>query len=157
MLNNINIKLKKGFISIETIVALSVVLIFMLLFIAILTYHYPRIMLEKEVQTLAQIAKIQGGLTDSSSAIESDVDVFKDRLEKIGYNRDKIEITAQTIPGRFNAIGVTPLNGTGNNYIKRNTKELIEIVVKVPASKYIIFFKMKNTYVIREIVGSERW
>ena len=72
---------KKGFVSIETIIALSWVIFFFLLFVSIYAYNAPRIMLEKEVQNLAQIAKIQGGLTDpTSETVNSDITKFKKNL-----------------------------------------------------------------------------
>lgn len=161
------IKNSKGFVAIESIIAMSGVLFIILLFVSILCYNYPRIMLEKEIQPLAQTAKIQGGLTDETSQpANSDIDMFKDRLSKMGYDKSKIVVTAKTIPGNQNAIGVTPINSNGNNYIKRDSKQLIEVVVSVPADKGIFtapltFFGVKNTlndrYVVREVVGSERW
>lgn len=168
MKNKLNILNKrKGFVSIEAIIVLGVVMFFILFFLAILTYNYPRIMLEKEVQVLAQTAKIQGGLTDINSQPQnSDIELFKDRLEKMGYKRDEIEITAITIPGNLNAIGVTPINQEGTNYIKRDSKELIEITVILPSNTNLFtapikYFGIKRgfsgKYVIREIVGSERW
>lgn len=163
-----SIKNKKGFVAIEAVIILSGVMFFILLFISILTYNYPRIMLEKEVQILAQTAKIQGGLTDiTSQNVNSDIEVFKDRMEQMGYNRDEVVIAAKTIQGNLNAIGVTPINdSTGDNYIKRDSKEFIEITVTIPSSENVLksplkYFGMKNAlsgkYVIREVVGSERW
>lgn len=162
-----SIKNTKGFVAVETIIVMSGVLFFFLLFISIVTYHVPRIMLEKEVQWLAQTAKIQGGLTDKTSQpTNSDVELFKDRLEEMGYDRDSITITAKTIPSGINAIGVTPINQTGSNYIKRDSKEYIEITVVIPSdmnlfSSPLHFFGLKteekNYYVIKEVVGSERW
>lgn len=164
---SIAIKNNKGFVAIETIIVLAGVMFFLLLFISILCYNYPRIMLEKEVQILAQTAKIQGGLTDDTSQPkDSDISLFKDRMEKMGYNRDEVEITALTIPGKINAIGVTPMNLEGNKYIKRDSKELIEITVIAPANNNVFKAPLKyfgidratmSNYVIREIVGSERW
>lgn len=161
-----NIRDAKGFVAIETIIVLSGVMFFILLFVSILTYNYPRIMLEKEVQILAQTAKIQGGLTDKvSQPSNSDIELFKDRMEKMGYARDEVQVTAKTIPGNVNAIGVTPMNQSGDNYIKRDSKELIEIVVVAPSDKNVFtaplkYFGLKafnGDYVIREVVGSERW
>lgn len=160
-------KNKKGFVAVETIIVLSGVMFFILLFVSILTYNYPRIMLEKEVQVLAQTAKIQGGLTDNiSQPSNSDIELFKTRLEQMGFDKNNVVITAKTIPGNVNAIGVTPMNVTGSNYIKRDSKELIEIVVIVPSDKTVFssplkYFGIGNAlskdYVIREVVGSERW
>lgn len=158
---------KKGFVSIETIIALSWVIFFFLLFVSIYAYNAPRIMLEKEVQNLAQIAKIQGGLTDpTSEPVNSDITKFKKNLKVMGYEEEDITISAKTITGNQNAIGVTPINQTGTNYIKRDSKDLIEIVVIIKANNNLFtapmnFFGLSNKisgqYTIREVVGSERW
>lgn len=165
MLNKI--KDTKGFIAVEAVIVMAGLMFFILLFISFLSYTLPRVMLEKEVQSLAQIAKIQGGLTDiHSQPLNSDIELFKDNLEKIGYDRSKIIVQAKTIQSDMNAIGVTPLNEKGNNYIKRDSKELIEIIVSIPADKThfdapLRFFGVKNTlsgvYTFREVIGSERW
>lgn len=161
------LKNSKGFVAIETVIVMSGVMFFLILFIAFFSYTTPRIMLEKEVQNLAQIAKIQGGLTDKSSQpINSDIELFKANLEKMGYDKDEIKIEAKTIPSGAIATGVTPINQEGNNYIKRDSKELIEIIVEIPADKSsfdapLKYFGIKNIlsdkYIFKEVVGSERW
>lgn len=157
----------KGFIAVESIIAVSALLFFFVLFVSFLTYTVPKISLEKEVQNLAQIAKKQGGLTDKiSEPTNSDIEVFKDTLGKMGYDKTKIIIVAKTIPSGQVATGVTPLDGSGNNYIKRDSKELMEILISIPADKTVFnapakFFGIKNVvsgvYTFREVVGSERW
>lgn len=161
------IKNSKGFVAIESIIAMSGLIFFLLLFVSFLCYTLPKITLEKEVQTLAQIAKIQGGLTDKvSQPVNSDIELFKANLDKMGFDISQVVIQAKTIPSGYNAIGVTPINSKGSNYIKRDSKELIEILIRVPADKSLFdsplkFFGIKNTlsgvYTFREIVGSERW
>lgn len=161
------LKNKKGFIAIESLIAISALLFFFVLFISFLSYTIPKISLEKEVQNLAQIAKKQGGLTDKTSQpVNSDIELFKDTLEKMGYDKNSIVIEAKTIPSGQMAIGVTPLNEEGNNYIKRDSKELIEITISIPADKSVFnvplkFFGIKNNlsgvYYFREVIGSERW
>ena len=158
---------KRGFVSIETVIAMSTVLFFFILFVSIFAYTMPRINLEKEVQHLAQVAKIQGGLTDETSdPNNSDIKRFTDNLVAMGYDKDGIEVVAKTINDKKNAIGVTPLNKNGTNYIKRDSKDLIEVIVTVDANKDLFtaplkFFGLNNTlsgkYVMREVVGSERW
>lgn len=158
---------KKGFVSIETILSMTAIIVSVLIAIGFFTWIYPRVMLQIETHTLAQKAKIQGGLTNSiSQPVNSDIELFKDRLVELGYDRESIEVTATTIPGNHNAIGVTPLHESGNNYIKRDSKETIEIVVKVPANRSILaplsFFghdedEISEKYTIVESVMSERW
>lgn len=157
---------KKGFVAVETILSSTVCLSLFVLFAGFLAYMTPRIMLEKEVQDLAQIAKKQGGLTDSTSQpVNSDVDRFKDALASQGYDRSKITVTAIANPSNKNAIGVTPLTGSGKNYITRDNKDLITITVVVPSDSSLFkipfslmgFSKNMNNYIITETVGSERW
>lgn len=137
-----------------------------LIAIGFFTLIYPRIIIQTETHTLAQKAKIQGGLTNElSQPVDSDVELFKDRLVKLGYERDQIEITATTVDSNVNALGVTPLYGEGANYIKRDSKELIQIIVQVPANTSITaplsFFKndtpVSKKHTIVETVMSERW
>ena len=161
------LKNRKGFVAIEAVIVMSGVLFLLILFISFLSYTLPKVMLEKEVQALAQTAKIQGGLTNNTSQpVNPDIELFKDNLAKHGYNRDEIVIEAKTIPSGMNAIGVTPLNESGTNYIRRDSKELIEITISIPADKSLFneplkFFGVKNTlsgvYTFKEVVGSERW
>ena len=84
----------------------------------------------------------------------------------MGYDESDISVSAKTITGNQNAIGVTPINKNGDNYIKRDSKDLIEIIVTIKAKKNLFtaplnFFGLSNSisgqYTIREVVGSERW
>ena len=143
-MKKIKLNNKEGFISIETIIAMSSILFFFIFFIAIFAYNMPRISLEKEVQSLAQIAKIQGGLTDETSEPgKSDIKRFKDDLKAMGYEDSDIQIYAKTLNSKQNAIGVTPISSNGTNYVKRDSKELIELVVKVKADKSVFTAPLK--------------
>jgi hypothetical protein len=160
-------KNKKAFVSIEAIIATSTALMVVLVAIGFFTLIYPRVMLQMETHNLAQKAKIQGGLTNEiSQPVDSDIALFKKRLVELGYDESQIEITATTKPGNINAIGVTPLKDGGSNYIKRDSKELIHIVIRVPANTSIKaplgFFgndgsNINEKYTIVETVMSERW
>lgn len=134
--------------------------------IGFFTLIFPRIMLQTETHALAQKAKIQGGLTSAiSQPIDSDIELFKDRLVQLGYERDQIEVTATTVESNIDATGVTPLYAEGSEYIKRDSKDLIQIVVQVPANTTITaplsFFKndapVAKKYTVVETVMSERW
>lgn len=163
------IKNKKGFLSIEAILAVSTALMVILVALGFYTMLYPRIMLQLETHSLAQKAKLQGGLTDMTSlALDSDVELFKDRLEELGYERGDVIVEAVTQPGNMLAMGVTPLYESGTNYIKRDSNETIRIIVKVPSNGTIkaplSFFnnqeaidKVPDYYTIVESVMSERW
>jgi hypothetical protein len=159
-------KNKKGFVSIEAILATSTALMVVLVAIGFFTLIYPRVMLQMETHNLAQKAKIQGGLTTAiTQPVDSDIEQFMKRMMELGYERDDVEITATTKPGNYNAIGVTPLQVAGSNYVKRDSKEMIHIVIRVPANTSIKaplgFFRndtpVNEKYTIVETVMSERW
>ncbi|WCK57688.1 hypothetical protein PP175_27005 (plasmid) [Aneurinibacillus sp. Ricciae_BoGa-3] len=161
------LKNKKGFVSIETIIATTCALMVVLLSIGFFTWLFPRVMLQIETHDLAQKAKIQGGLTDATSEpVNSDVEQFKNRLAQMGYDKNQVNVIATTKPGNLNAMGVTPLHDNGTNYIKRDSKELIQLTIQVPANNSIkapmSFFGLNqnlvdNKYTIVESVMSERW
>lgn len=56
-------KNKKAYISIEATFAISALLIFFTLLIGLFGFVVPRMYLEKEVQSIAQMVKINGGIT----------------------------------------------------------------------------------------------
>lgn len=153
-------KSRKGFVSIESIFPITLVLIFIVFFVSLLSYNLPKITMEKEVQLLSQLCKIHGGLT------EEDVNTFLERMKEKGISADEINITAVTEQSNLNAMGVSPMDSNDGNYIKRESGEIIEIKVEIPANKSVFnfvlkFFGIKNTisdkYVFREVVVSERW
>lgn len=153
-----NLKNKKGFVSVEAVIAMVTFLCMTLLCIGFFTYTYPKIFLEKEVHLLAQKAKIQGGLTNS------DVTAFKTELENRGYKKADIVLTAKC--GSKNALGVDKIGSTGKNYIKRTELQPIVINVSIPANKKLLkgpflhfglTSALSDTYHFRETVLSERW
>lgn len=157
---------KKGFVSIETIISLVPIMMVVFLSIGFFCYMYPQIAMEKQVHVLAETAKIQGGLTDNTSdSNNSDIDNFLKKAKKFGFDKNDIKITAITDPGDKNAIGVTPLNEDGDNYIKRNTKEVINISVTYPSNNFIVgplrYFNISSYKLkyqtIHQSVLSERW
>jgi len=156
---------KKGFVSIEAIIAISSALMVILVGIGFFTLMFPRIMLQQETHQLAQKAKIQGGLTTpETELVDSDLSLFLDRLEDIGYERDDVVVSVVTTPGNIDALGVTPLHEDGSDYVSRDSEEIMHIRVEVPANISInaplSFFgssKAENTYRVMETVMSERW
>lgn len=160
-------KNKKGFIAIETVIALTVVIIFILLFIGFYIYLYPRIVLEKEVHTLAQQAKITGGLT------QPQVQEFNKAMDTLGYTVQSLNVstTNHQYAENGSASGLVnvypkggPCTGGSQNFIKRTESEKLIITVKVKANNFIkgplSFFGTTNslskTYNITETVMSER-
>ncbi|WP_144536488.1 hypothetical protein [Bacillus thuringiensis] len=164
---NKRLKKQKGFVAIEAVVAMSAILAVVFLGIGFISYMYPKLTLEKEVHLLAQKAKVQGGLTNiQSEPINSDLEVFYKKMQEKGYKKEDIKVIAQTYTNKLNCIGVTPINGQGSNYIKKDSKDPIEITVTLPANKkgllgVFSFFnyndKSSNVYIFKETVMSERW
>ena len=156
---------KRGFVSIEAIIAVSSALMVILVGIGFFTLMFPRILLQQETHQLAQKAKIQGGLTTADTQpVDSDLTLFLDRLEAIGYNREDVVVSVVTSPGNVDALGVTPLHAEGDSYVSRDSDEIMHIRVEVPANIAInaplSFFgssKAGNTYRVMETVMSERW
>lgn len=164
-------KSKRGVIAIETVIALSVVLMIILLFIGFWLYLYPRIVLEKEVHTLAQQAKVTGGLTNKQ------VTDFTNVMNNMGYDIYSLSVGTTTRPAsdvsKYNGlVNVYPKGGAGGsctaptyqNFVKRIDSEKLVITVKVKAQGFIkgplAFFgvvtQLGDTYNITETVMSER-
>lgn len=158
---------KKGVVSIEAILSLTVALMIILFTFGFFTLIYPKIMLQTAVNNLAQDAKITGGLTDpSSQPVDSQLAQFDQEMQSLGYPSNQVQVTAVAEPGDINAMGVSPLGSSGTNYIHRDSGEMIYITVTLPANRSIVapmsFFgdsgnAVPNHYVIQETVMSERW
>lgn len=129
---------KKGFISVETVLASVFLIMLLLTFISFFNYFSLKKVIQNEVHVLTQKAKIQGGLTDmTSEGANSDIEIFKDFMSRMGFSESEVKITAITHPSGQNAIGVTPLNKEGSNYVKRGSKEIIVVRVEVPVKNFI--------------------
>lgn len=153
---------KSGFVSIETVFAMSFFLIFFFLVIGFFTYVYPYSVLQREVHALATLAQKQGGLT------LEDVQNFEDRVAQyrfVDISKEDIEVTAVAIPSNMEAIGIDSLDEAGNNYIKRDSKEFIQLTVTIPSYNEVLtpiarFFGVNNVmerYTFRETFMSERY
>lgn len=161
-------KNKKGFISIEALAPLTALLAFMVLGMGLYFYMVPKTILSDEVQVLANTAKMQGGLTtpESDKSGKDDITLFKNKMKELGYDESKVNVTAFTKPDNSPAMGVTPLTLPGANYIKRESKQRIEITVEVPSKKTVLgtaFYllgmkdKLSDKYVVQKTVMSERY
>lgn len=171
------IKEQKGAYAIEAAISMMLVLMVTFLGISYFTYLLPRQALTQEVHTLAQTAKIQGGLTtEITEPGNSDIERFKTRMKARGYDPDEITIEAKaTSTDEFgtehqrSVLGVESLS-VGyldiSAYSHRNSKEIIIVHVTVPAKKNFVnamsqFFGGKDStltdYEFSEIIMSERW
>lgn len=153
---------KEGSVSVEAVFAMSFFMIFFLLTIAFFTFMYPQISLQKEVSALATITERQGGLT------ELDIEEFRNSLQGYKFISDSpnsIIVEAETSPSGILAIGVTPIGEEGENYISRDSKEIIRLKVKIPSNSGYLkrvgaVFGIKNVsdyYYFTEPVMSERY
>lgn len=153
---------KSGYVSIEAVFAMSVFIIFFLLSISFFAYLYPQSQLQGEVEVLSLLCQRQGGLT------EDDIANFEDSLRKYSFIDQSdlpIVVTAKTSPSGFDAIGVTDLEDEGDNYVKRESKEIINLVVQIPANNGLLkniaqFFgidSVNDYYYYFEPVMSERY
>lgn len=126
---------RKGYISIETVFATSFFLIFFLLVIGFFTYIHPKTILQQDVIALSQLAQRQGGLT------LEDVENFQARIASYPFvdaSEEDIVVTATTLSGNFDAIGVDGLDEAGDNYVKRDSKEFIQLTVIVPSNHSLL-------------------
>lgn len=165
------IKNSKGFMSIEAIIAMGVVLMVIVLGIGFFTYMMPKQAIEQEVNLLGRMAKMNGGLT------AGDMANFKETMEEnLKYTQSDIDIEVMAI----NSSGAKQLAPTvickdvagvacpaGTPYVKRNEQKIIEITVTMPAKNQgllaaLSFFnankdKAEQGYVFKERVMSERY
>lgn len=141
---------KKGFISIELIMVSGFILFLMAILIGIFNYIYPTFSLQRDVDLLTRQAQRNGGLT------YSDVANFKNKVSKYYFVKDSgksVIVEGKTITGR-NIIGVDD-----NNYISKESGDVMNIIVKVPANNKIISKFTRNStdyYTFKASVLSEK-
>lgn len=175
------LKNTRGFMSIEAIMGLAVMLMVIVLGIGFFTYMIPKQGIEQEVNLLGRVAKMNGGLTTQ------DVTAFKKNMEKRGYDQQDVKLTmvlkdVNGTPQSYSKGGiyVDPLNITCKTndtacsvpdsnqlYVKRNAQLIMEVRAEMPANKKGLlgafgFFSVKedtvsDTYVFKERVMSERY
>ncbi|MBP1308697.1 hypothetical protein JOD82_001717 [Paenibacillus sp. 1182] len=153
---------ESGFISIETIFAMSFVIIVFFLCLGFFTFVQPYTKLDREVHVLSQLAQRQGGLT------LDDVQLFKERVSEYSFvnlSDGIIHVDAHTMPGDRDVIGVTGLEEAGDEYVRRDEKELIQLVVTIPSHNEILkpvatFFGVSGVsdkYTFKEVFMSDRY
>ncbi|TCJ98255.1 UNVERIFIED_ORG: hypothetical protein BDK47_11841 [Anoxybacillus amylolyticus] len=151
---------KDGYVSVETVFAISIFLVFFLLVLGFFTYIYPYTVLQRDVYVLGTIAARQGGLT------QEDIDQFKERLTRYPFlvHTDQVQVSVYVDGSLQDAANVTPLGEEGGNYVTRESKDLISIKVRVPANGELLraaakFFGVggiSDEYVFWETVASYR-
>lgn len=157
-----HIQNESGFVTVESVIAMSFFLIVFLLCLGFFTYVYPYTKLDREVHALATLAQRQGGLT------LEDVQNFEAKIAEYAFvdvSKGDIEVTAHTIPGDMDAIGVDGLEEAGEYYVKRDSKEFIELIVTIPSHNEVLtpvanFFGVggiAERYTFKETFMSERY
>ena len=157
-----NKKDKKGYVSIEFLFGMFMIILTMLLITGMFCYFYPRQKLEKEVTILAQHVKVDGGLTNAALAD------FDGRLEDMGLTA-KVAVYTKSA----SALNVAPRGtnyaacmnvATYNHFITRASAETIYIEVIVNSNvsflkgplKYFGAKTLPDNYRLVETVLSER-
>ncbi|ADO59465.1 hypothetical protein [Paenibacillus polymyxa] len=157
-----HLKKESGFISIETIFAMSFVIIVFTLCLGFFTFVQPYTQLDREVHVLAQLAQRQGGLT------MDDVQFFKERVSAYSFvnlSDGLIQVDAHTIPDDRDVIGVTSLDEAGDEYVRRDEKELIQLVVTIPShndilkpvARFLGVSDVSDHYTFKEVFMSDRY
>lgn len=147
---------KKGFITIDAILSLGVALIFFLLFLGVMFLMIPKFTMQGDVHTLAQLARIQGGL------YESDIDEFKTRISKeTGAKVEDIHVVLKDDNTNMRYDNISE-----GNYASHVDGQILQLYVIVPTNKFVQapmkFFGMQNIenikyYNFTETVVSEKW
>lgn len=153
---------ESGYVSVESVFAMSFFLVVFILCLGFFTFVQPFTTLQREVHALSTLAQRQGGLT------VDDISRFEDRISEYQFvdaNKGGIEISAFTIPGDIDALGIDGLEDVGDNYVKRDTNEMIQLVVSVPSNNTLLapvanFFGVGGIlekYTFKETFMSERY
>lgn len=152
------IKNQHGFVAVEAILSMSVFVVMVVFVILLCAYQIPKIGLENQVQSLCEVAKMQGGLTneESTGSNNNDIDNFVNKLQNEGFDKNGINIRLTTSKSKINAIGVSPINSSEQIYVKRSDLDPMTLRVEIaPKISKILFYKMPN-YVFQEEFLSER-
>lgn len=121
---------KKGFVSVDTAISMSVVLIVLMIGIGFYAYMYPQISFSNEVYALSRVANEQGGLTLDN------ITAFKERINETTYVQESSgDISVELVDEDKNSYtSVTPMGDSGSNYLKREDLIMCELIVKIPAN-----------------------
>lgn len=142
---------KKGFVSLEIILYGIFMFLVISAVVGVFTYVYPTFELQREVHLLGKTAQANGGITNQN------LSEFKNKVNKIPFVKESgkdVIIEASTSVGNHNVIGVN--NG---NYVSKSSRNVINIVVKVPSNNFISKFTNKSSdyYIFKTSVMSEKY
>lgn len=118
---------KDGFVAIETVVSVTMFLFIFMAVLGLFFAIYPRVVILQESNSIAQLASIQGGLTDE------DVQGFTTRISSYGFvdNSESVEINLITETG-VKADNIDPIETNNGFYVKREDLDAMILVVRVP-------------------------
>ena len=150
-------KNKKGYISIEAVIAYSVLLIFTLLIMSFFVYAYSSISVSDQTYSLRILATKHGGLTSD------DIDLFVTQIENMGYMQNKTETIQITLEDKY---GNSYLNIDDTSYLSSSEDNHLILKVNVPANNeflnsILIGFDINNltghNYSFSYLVVSEKY
>lgn len=126
-------KNKKAYISIEATFAISAILLFFTLLVGFFGYVVPRMYLEKEVQTIAELVKINGGLT---------AEQYNDAMVIFSKYGSDIEVNIYTADApTIQLLDVAP---KGTEYLScMDATEYVPFARRSDGQKIIVRVKMK--------------
>lgn len=158
---------QKGFMSIEAIMSMSVVLMVIVLGVSIFSYMIPRQAIEEDVHLLGRVAKMEGTLSDVQK-IE-----FQDKMVSRGLAKTRTDVTVELYKESTSGLCSSLLSPAtkvqrGDKYTTApcaGSYSVLKVVAKVPAKKNAVsatlgFFgvdssPLSNDYVFEERVMSE--
>lgn len=155
---------KKGVVSFEMIFGSVFIIFVFMLCVGMFVYIYPRQALEKEVNLLAQEAKVNGGLTSTQ------ISEFKSTMNDMGYDATINVYTVQSDGTTRQALNVAPKNtpyAECMNYtafVRRDSGQKIIVEVVIGSNDSLVkgplkWFSSKmlpDNYTITQTVKSER-
>ena len=154
--------IKDGYVTIETVVSVSMFLFIFMAVLGLFLAIYPRVVILQESNSIAQLASIQGGLT------EEDVQEFTTRISSYGFvdNSESVEINLITEAGVM-ADNIDPVEIDNGFYIKREDLDAMILVVRVPLKIEMLntamsFFSSSSghslgSHQVEKLIYSERY
>lgn len=158
-------KAKKAYISIEATFAITALLVFFSLLIGLFGYVVPRMYLEKEVQTLAQMVKINGGVTTTQyDELISILGKYGTDVEVLIYNPETPSVQLTSIAPKGTSYALCTDTTKYVPFSKRSDglKIIIKVKMKVASQQLMSILgtvgitAFGSDYSVYEVVLSER-